>query len=78
MRSLLFGGAATILLLGATSLAIGQMPEGKSKEPSASEGKSSPPTQKPGAQDPGKADRGPAKGEAQRPLEGGKAKSQEF
>ena len=77
MRSLLLGGAATILLLGATSLAIGQTPEGKSKEPGASEGKSSPPTQKSGDQDPGKADRGPAKGEAQRPPEGGKAKSQE-
>jgi hypothetical protein len=77
MRNLLFGGAATILLLGAGSLAIGQTPERKSKEPSASEGKSSPPTQKPGAQDPGKADRGPAKGEAQRPPESGKAKSQE-
>jgi hypothetical protein len=75
MRSLLIGGAATILLLGAASLAIGQAPEGKSKEPGASEGKPSPPGQKPGPQEPGKAERGPAKGEAQRPQGSDKSSS---
>jgi hypothetical protein len=33
LRCLLSGSAAALLLLGAASLAIGQMPDGKPKEP---------------------------------------------